>query len=73
MEIVLIIGGSVFVVMVIIFYFNNRRANNLARELNFFKREREYNDEAMIIFHENNKIIYANYAAKEMFLLNKKK
>lgn len=41
----------------------------VSSELNFFKKEKEYYDEAMIMFDDKN-ILFANHSAKEIFSLN---
>jgi len=41
-------------------------------ELKFFKREKEYSSEAMIVCSKNHEILFANGAAKTLFSLQKK-
>jgi len=72
MELALIIESLILLIMGIMLYIFSKKSNNFHKELNFFKKEREYNNEAMIMFNKEDKILYANYAAKEMFLLNRK-
>jgi len=56
--------------IIILFIIKNRSKKTLDKameELNFFKKEREYNDEAMMMFDSTYQILYANLAAKKLF------
>jgi len=69
-----IIGSAVLLVMAGIFYWVYQREKkqvvNLKRDLNFFKKEKEYYDEAMFVLDQQNNIIFANGAAKKLFSLD---
>lgn len=49
---------------------SKRRLVVVEDELKFFKQEKEYYDEAMMVLSENYDIVYANQAAKVLFSLN---
>ncbi|NPA60615.1 MAG: bifunctional diguanylate cyclase/phosphodiesterase [Epsilonproteobacteria bacterium] len=56
-----------------IFIIKKRSKEELSKvveELSFFKKEREYNEEAMIMFNGKYQILYANLAAKKLFDLS---
>jgi diguanylate cyclase (GGDEF)-like protein len=52
-------------------YWYTHRIKELSSDLELFKKEKEYQDEVMIVLGENNSIVYANQAAKVLFSLDK--
>ena len=71
-----IIGSAVLLVIAGIFYWvyqrEKQQISNLQRDLNFFKKEKEYYDEGMFVLDQQNNIIFANGAAKKLFSLDDK-
>jgi diguanylate cyclase (GGDEF)-like protein len=71
----LIICGVLLLVLVgAIFVIKNKQQKEISKvtdELLFFKKEREYYNEAMLMLSMSGDIIYANMAAKKLFGLNK--
>ncbi|SFV69378.1 diguanylate cyclase/phosphodiesterase (GGDEF & EAL domains) with PAS/PAC sensor(s) [hydrothermal vent metagenome] len=69
------IGIGIFVVIVLVVWLllmrSKKRLMETAKELKFLKSQREYYDEAMIIFSLEHRIIFANEAAKNIFALDK--
>ncbi|MEO1953146.1 MAG: diguanylate cyclase, partial [Campylobacterales bacterium] len=47
-----------------------QKLDKVVEELSFFKKEREYNEEAMIMFNNKYQVLYANLAAKKLFDLS---
>ena len=73
MEIIISIIVTVLITGVF-FYINKMNKKKLlyiSDELKFFKKEKEYYSEALIIFAKNNSVIFANKAAKDLFSLQK--
>lgn len=70
----MIVGVSVLTVLSIVllwqFMVSKKKLNYTRNELSFLKREREYYDEAMIMFDSENTIVFANESAKKLFSLN---
>ncbi len=50
----------------------NAKVIQVENELKFFKREKEYSGEAMMVCSKNHEILFANGAAKTLFSLKKK-
>jgi len=71
----LIICGVLLLVLVgAIFVIKNKQQKEISKvtdELLFFKKEREYYNEAMLMLSMSGDIVYANMAAKKLFGLNK--
>jgi len=71
----LIICAIVLVLVIVAFLFINRKQQkeigSVTQELEFFKKEREYYNEAMLLLSDKGDIIYANLAAKKLFGLQK--
>jgi len=69
-----IVGSIIFVIiaaLVFVFYKKEKKKNALLqRDLNFFKREKEYYDEAMLVLDKQNRIVFANGSAKKLFSLD---
>jgi len=61
--VVLLLAGFIFVVK----KKGEKKVQEINKELNFFKKEREYYDEAILMLSSNGNILYANLAAKKMF------
>jgi len=59
--------GAIFVLV----YWYNQKIKILLDDLRLFKKEKEYQNEVMILFGENNSIVYANQAARILFSLDK--
>jgi diguanylate cyclase (GGDEF)-like protein len=65
--------GLIFIIVLLLWQFlrSNKKLSSVSNELQFFKKEKEYYEEAMIMISLNsNCIIFANEAAKELFSLN---
>jgi diguanylate cyclase (GGDEF)-like protein len=75
MDIIIIIGAVVLLIVIgVLFRINNIDKKKLADasdELKFFKKEKEYYAEAMIVFSKDNKILFANQSARNLFSLTK--
>jgi len=73
----LIICSVIVLAMAIGFGFVYKKSQNklekINKELEFFKKEREYYDEAMMMLSTDGSIIYANLAAKKLFNLQQDK
>jgi len=52
-------------------YWYNQRIKILSSDLQLFKKEKEYQNEVMMVLGENNSIIYANQTARVLFSLDK--
>ena len=50
-----------------------RKFKDIESELKFFKMEKEYQSEAMMVFGKNHEIVFANKSARDLFALNKEK
>jgi len=69
--IILVSLGIVSLFLLWQFLVSRKKLSAVANELQFFKKEKEYYDEAMIMISLNNKkIIFANESAKNLFSLN---
>ncbi len=70
----LIIGSVALLSITGIFYWlyqkEKKKIGTLQRELNFFKKEKEYYDEAMFVLDNQNNILFANGATKKLFSLD---
>jgi diguanylate cyclase (GGDEF)-like protein len=58
------------VAVIVIFMIKNKTKKEVEKvkeELDFFKKEREYNEEAMMMLDDKYQVIYANLAAKKIF------
>jgi len=71
----LIVCGIIVILAIVVFLFfskkQKQKIKNVSQELEFFKKEREYYNEAMLLLSQNGDIIYANLAAKKIFDLQK--
>ncbi|PTB87828.1 hypothetical protein C9925_01315, partial [cyanobacterium G8-9] len=64
--------GLLLVVAILAWQFikSRRKLLTILNELKFFKKEKEYYEEAMLLLSTDYKILFANQAAKELFSLN---
>ena len=73
-NVIVIILSAALVVLVLGFLWvyrsSQRRYVTACDELKFFKQEKEFYDEAMMVLAENYEIIFANQAAKQLFSLD---
>jgi len=73
--IVMILSAVVFLLVLGILWMyisSKKKYVTACDELKFFKQEREFYDEAMLVLSENYEIIFANPAAKDLFSLDEK-
>ncbi|WP_295418380.1 bifunctional diguanylate cyclase/phosphodiesterase [Sulfurovum sp.] len=74
MEINIILGGLFLIILILGYIWLNRtykrKLTTVAEELRFFKKEKEYYDEAMMVLSKDFDIIFANQSAKELFALD---
>jgi len=74
MDITIIVGSLILIIFGILIFLLQKRhrekITTLAKELYFFKKEKEYYDEAMIVLSENFDIIFANGSTKKLFSLD---
>jgi len=73
----MIVLGLVFLVLFIVVFLwikksYKTKVTQVENELKFFKREKEYAGEAMMVCSKNHKILFANGTAKTLFSLQKK-
>ena len=71
----IVVVGIVCLVAIVVTFFGVKRAysikfKDIENDLKFFKKEKEYQSEAMMVFTRDNKIIFANQAAKDLFSLS---
>ena len=52
-------------------YWYNKRIKILSDDLQLFKKEKEYQNEVMIVLKDNDTVVYANQAARVLFSLDK--
>ena len=71
-EILILAIVFLMIILILLWQFIVLKKNffNANNELKFFKKEKEYVDEVMILLSKNYKIVYANQAGKELFALN---
>ena len=70
------IVGLLLIVVVLFIWLNNtykKRVSFIDNELKFFKKEKEYYSEAMMVYSKDRKIIFANKAAVTLLSLEKEK
>lgn len=72
----LAIGGIVLFVMSGLFFWiyqkEKKQIDQLQQDLNFFKKEKEYYDEAMFVLDNQGQIVFANGSARKLFWLDEK-
>ena len=70
------IAGVLLIIIVLFIWLNSTYKKKLATvddELRFFKKEKEYYSEAMMVYSKDREIVFANKAAKTLFSLEKDK
>lgn len=70
------IAGFLLIIIVLFIWLNSTYKKKLATvddELRFFKKEKEYYSEAMMVYSKDREIVFANKAAKTLFSLEKEK
>ena len=70
---VLIISIVLLLTVVVLlwqFMLSRKKLLSVSDELKFFKKEKEYYDEAMLLLSTDYQVVFANQAAKELFSLN---
>lgn len=70
---ILILGAGLSVILFFLIWqyrLSKNKLLNAYNELKFFKKEKEYYDEAMLLLSKDYEIIYANQSAKNLFSLN---
>ena len=73
MDLIIIVGVSIVIILGLVFWMKKNQSikfREVSEELKFFKKEKEYYSEAMMVFSHDNKIIFANHSARELFSLN---
>ena len=74
MDIWILTGGAFLFVLLLLALWKNQRSVKMLHqttdELKFFKKEKEYYDEAMFLLSKDYTIIYANQSAKDLFSLD---
>ena len=74
MDIWILAGGAVLFVLLLLALWKNQRSVKMLHqatdELKFFKKEKEYYDEAMFLLSKDYTIIYVNQSAKDLFSLD---
>ena len=75
MDIAIIISAVIIVIMTGAFFqinkMNKKKLSDVSDELKFFKKEKEYYSEAMMVFSKDYEILFANQSAKNIFSLHK--
>jgi diguanylate cyclase (GGDEF)-like protein len=68
---IIIVCGLLLLVLLLVWKTKivQKKVSYLANELQFFKKEKEYYDELMILFSNEYKVVFANKAAKTLFSL----
>ena len=64
---------SILIILGLFFWMKKtqeKKVLEISDELKFFKKEKEYHSEAMMVFSDDNKIIFANHSARELFSIN---
>ncbi len=76
MDIGIMIGISSLVIFFILFLWirniYQKKLSKVSDELKFFKKEKDYSDESMMVLSKENEIVFANQSAKKLFSLNEK-
>jgi len=72
----MVIVGVLLVAVILFLWLKNTYQKKLSlvdNELKFFKKEKEYYSEAMMVYSKEHKILFANKSAKTLFSLEKEK
>jgi len=75
MDNIIVIGISALVILLVfiaLHKWHDKKRRNIMEELNLFKKEKEYQSEAMMVLSESYEVIFANQAAKALFSLDEK-
>ena len=70
------IAGFLLIIIVLFIWLNStykKKLSTVDDELRFFKKEKEYYSEAMMVYSKDREIVFANKAAKTLFSLEKEK
>ena len=74
MDMNIMIGLIIFLIgSIVLFYLSNsykKKLNTISEELQFFKKEKEYSDEVMMVLSKDFDIVFANQSAKDLFSLD---
>ena len=74
MDLWILVGGTLLFLLLLFVLWKNQRSvkmlHDVTDELKFFKKEKEYYDEAMLLLSKDYAVIYANQAAKDLFSLD---
>jgi len=74
MDVWILVGGTLLFLLLLLVLWKNQRSvkmlHHVSDELKFFKKEKEYYDEAMFLLSKDYTVIYANQSAKELFSLD---
>ena len=74
MDIWILVAGTLIFVLLLLIIWKNQRSikmfHQATDELKFFKKEKEYYDEAMFLLSKDYAVIYANQSAKDLFSLD---
>jgi len=66
---IILFGAGIVFAFIMLYVANKKKTKTIAEELNFYKQEKEYASEAMMVLSKEFDIIYANQAAKELFVI----
>jgi len=74
MDLWILVGGTLLFLLLLFLLWKNQRSVKMLQhatdELKFFKKEKEYHDEAMFLLSKDFTIIYANKVTKDLFSLD---
>ena len=59
--------AAIVALIIVLYVLHKKKIKRISEELNFFKQEKEYVHEVMMVLSKEFDIIYANQAAKELF------
>jgi len=70
-----IITGALFLIILVLIYiwldrYYKKKFATVSEELKFFKKEKEYSDEVMMVLSRDFDVIFANQSARELFSLD---
>ena len=75
MDLLAVCVVSIVIILSLLFWMNKiykSKLANVLNELKFFKKEKEFYAEAMVVFSKDYEILFANQSAKELFSLSNK-
>ncbi|RLA63453.1 MAG: hypothetical protein DRQ78_06860, partial [Epsilonproteobacteria bacterium] len=71
MEMIFISVASIIIIILFgLWYQEKKKLKHISEELKFFKKEKEYYPEAIIVLSKKYKVIFANKAARKLLVLN---